>query len=236
VSYLVVLTALWMMRPSELVKVPHLEHAKGSVRTAVRYIVDMPSLRIAFVMLMVIGTLGYNLNVELPLFVERSLHEGDSAFTFLYTVFAIGALGSALVVAHHQLVHLRNVLIGAGCFGVALVVLAATPTFPLAIPVLLVLGVTSILYFTPTTAIVQVDADPALHGRILALQTVLLVGTAPIGGPIDGAIADVLGARAPLLIGGVAALLAAAWGLVAARRAHALHREGGGQTMVTRSR
>lgn len=222
VSYLVVLGALWMMRPSELLKVPHLEKAKGPVRAAVRYIVDMPSLRIAFVMLMVIGTLGYNLNVELPLFVERSLHDGDSAFTFLYTIFAIGALVSALVVAHHQLVHLRNVLIGAGCFGIALVVLSATPTLGLAIPVLLVLGVTSILYFTATTAIVQVDADPALHGRILALQTVLLVGTAPIGGPIDGAIADALGARAPLLIGGIAALLAALWGLLAARRAHAL--------------
>jgi hypothetical protein len=103
-----------------------------------------------------------------------------------------------------------------------MLLLAATPGLGVAIPVLLALGVSSILYFTATTAIVQVDADPSLHGRILALQTVLLVGTAPIGGPIDGAIADAFGARAPLLLGGVAALGAAAWGLFAARRAHAL--------------
>jgi hypothetical protein len=129
------------------------------------------------------------------------------------------------VVAHRQLVHLRNVLIGAGAFGIALIVLSATPTLGFAIPVLLALGVTSILYFTATTAIVQVDADPSLHGRILALQTVLLVGTAPIGGPIDGAIADFLGARAPLLIGGIAAIAATFWGVLAARRAHAFQRE-----------
>lgn len=222
-SYVFVIVALALMVPAELHRVASPDTRKGAVRTAIRYIARAPSLRIAFVMLIVIGTLGYNLNVELPLFVERSLHDGDSAFTFLYTIFSIGALASALVVAHRQLVHLRNVLIGGAAFGVALVLLAVTPALAFAVPVLLALGVTSILYFTATTAIVQVDADPSLHGRILALQTVLLVGTAPIGGPIDGAIADVLGARAPLLLGGVAALMAATWGLLAARRAHALH-------------
>ena len=50
----------------------------------------------------------------------------------------------------------------------------------------------------------------------------LLIGTAPIGGPIDGAIADVFGARAPLLLGGIAAL-GAALGVLAARARTALH-------------
>jgi MFS family permease len=222
-SYVFVLAALWMMRTSELHRVTSSsDPAKGGVREGIRYVARTPSLRIAFLMLLVIGTLGYNLNVELPLFVERSLHQGDSTFTFLYTLFAIGALASALVVANRQLVHLRNVLIGATAFGVALLLLAVTPSLGLAIPVLLALGVSSILYFTATTAIVQVDADPSLHGRILALQTVLLMGTAPIGGPIDGAIADALGARAPLLLGGFAALGAASWGILAARRARVL--------------
>ena len=71
---------------------------------------------------------------------------------------------------------------------------------------------------TATTAIVQVRADPRMHGRVLALQTVLLVGTTPVGGPIMGAIADALGARVPLVIGGTAALLAALFGLVVGRR------------------
>ena len=223
-SYVFVIIALAMMRTSELHRVAAsaTQATKGAVRAAVRYIRHTPSLRIAFVMLMVIGTLGYNLNVELPLFVERSLHQGDSTFTFLYTVFSIGALASALVVANRQLVHLRNVLIGGGAFGIALLLLAATPSLGVAVPVLLAIGVSSILYFTATTAIVQVDADPSMHGRILALQSVLLIGTAPIGGPIDGAIADAFGARTPLLLGAVAALGATAWGVLAARRAHML--------------
>jgi MFS family permease len=223
-SYVFVIIALAMMRTDELHRVTKsaTEATKGAVRTAIRYIRQTPSLRIAFVMLMVIGTLGYNLNVELPLFVERSLHQGDSTFTFLYTLFSIGALAAALVVANRQLVHLRNVLIGGGLFGIALLLLALTPSIGVAVPVLVFIGVASILYFTATTAIVQVDSDPSMHGRILALQSVLLVGTAPIGGPIDGAIADVFGARAPLLLGAVAAFAATAWGVLAARRAHML--------------
>ena len=55
-------------------------------------------------------------------------------------------------------------------------------------------------------------------GRILALQTVLLVGTAPIGGPISGVIADAFGARAPVVVGGVAAIVAGIWGFATTRR------------------
>jgi len=220
-SYVFVLAALWMMRPSELLRVETPPPAKGAVRAGLRYVARMPNLRIAFFTLAVVGTLGYNLTVELPLLVERTLHHGDAAFTFLYAVFSVGALASALVVAQRRLVHLRHILIGAASFGASLLGLALVPNLALAVPVVLVVGMTSILYFTATTAIVQVEADQAMHGRILALQSVLLIGTAPIGGPIDGALADAFGARTPLVLGAIASMAAAGFGALAARRAHA---------------
>ena len=71
---------------------------------------------------------------------------------------------------------------------------------------------------TATTAIAQIRTEQHMIGRVLAIQTVLLIGTTPIGGPILGAISDTIGARAPVLIGGIGALAAAAFGLLAARR------------------
>src|SRR5262249_57806815 len=103
ISYVFVITALWMMRPSELIRVATPPRAKGAVRAGLRYVAGMPNLRIAFITLAVVGTLGYNLSVELPLLVERSLHHGDAAFTFLYVVFSVGALASALFVAQRRL-------------------------------------------------------------------------------------------------------------------------------------
>ena len=218
VSYLFVLGALWMMRPAELRRVPVPEKAKGEVRAGLRYIATMPNLWIPFVMLAVVGIFGYNFNVVFPLLVERGLGGTDGTFTLIYTVFSAGALVSALVAAHYDLVHVRHIIVGSAAFGAALMVLSVVPNVGFAFPVVFLVGVTSILYMTATTAIVQVEADPAMHGRILGLQTVLMIGTAPIGGPILGAIADAYGARAPVVIGGVASIAAAGWGLVAIRR------------------
>ena len=71
---------------------------------------------------------------------------------------------------------------------------------------------------TATTAIAQVEAKQEMHGRVLALQTVLIGAPLAIGGPILGWIADTFGARAPMIVGGVAALTAAAIGTWASRR------------------
>ena len=218
-SYVFVLIALAMMRTAELRRAEPRPRAKGEIRAALRYVRGFPNLRTPFVMLAVVGVLAYNLNVSLPLFIEQSLHRGDSAFTVAYAVFSLGALVSALVVANRSLVRVRHIVMGSFAFGAAMVALAPAPNMVVAVPVVFLVGVTSILYMTSTTAIVQVEADPVMHGRILALQTILLVGTAPIGGPIVGLLADLLGARAPLLVGGLASIAAGVWGLAATRRA-----------------
>jgi hypothetical protein len=93
------------------------------------------------------------------------------------------------------------------------------PGLAAAFPVAALVGATSVAYMTAMTAIVQIRSDPHMIGRVLALQTVLLIGTTPIGGPILGAVADASGARVPVLIGGVAALLAAGFGALVTRRA-----------------
>ena len=169
-------------------------------------------------MLAVIGTLGYNFTVTLPLFVTRSIGGTDGSFTLLYAVYSLGAVMSALVVANRRLVRLRHIILGAAALGATMLVLASVPSVAAAIPAVLLVGMASILYVTSTTAIVQVEADPSMHGRVLAIQTVLLVGTAPIGGPLLGGIADALGARAPLVLGGAACLGAATWAWVVGRR------------------
>jgi MFS family permease len=73
---------------------------------------------------------------------------------------------------------------------------------------------------TGTTTIVQLEARRDMQGRLLALQTVLLGGSAAIGGPLLGWIADKAGARVLMELGGVACLAAAAFGLVMSRRFH----------------
>jgi MFS family permease len=217
-SYLVVLGALWMMRPAELRRLAPRPRARGDIRAGLRYVADNPNLWVSFVMLGAVGMLAYNFTVTLPLFAIRSLHGGDGAFTLLYSTFSAGAVVSALVIANKGLVHIRHIVIGSAALGLTMLGLATVPNVDVAIPAAFLVGLTSILYMTSTTAIIQVEADPALHGRILALQTFVLGGTIVLGGPILGWLADALGARAPIVLGGIVCLVAAVWGLATNRR------------------
>jgi MFS family permease len=221
ISYVTVLFALWRMRPSELRPIPVTPRGKGQVREGIRYVRHVPELWLTFVMLAVIGTLSYNFSVVFPLFVEHGLHGNDTAYTLVYSVFSVGSLAGALAVAHRTRIGVSHIVSGAAAFGASMLLLALAPSVAVVFPLVLLVGASSIAYMTATTAIVQVRADPRMHGRVLALQTVLLIGTTPIGGPILGAVADVWGARVTVVIGGAAALLAAAWGAaVWRRRAH----------------
>jgi MFS family permease len=172
----------------------------------------VPVLWITFAMLAAIGTLSYNFGVTLPLFVTGALHSSEGTFTVLYSIFSLGSVVGALVVAHRGLVRLRHIILGAAALGVTTLLLAAVPSVEVAVPAVFLVGTASILYLTGTTAIVQVEARPEMHGRVLSLQSVVLIGTVPVGGPFLGWLADTLGGRAPLLAGGIVSLLAAGFG------------------------
>jgi MFS family permease len=218
-SYLFVLAALWMMRTAELRAIPVTPKGKGQVRAGLRYVRSVPELRVTFVMLAIIGVVSYNFSVVFPLFIEKGLHGSDADYTLVYAAFSAGSLAGALAVARRRAIGLRHVVVGAAAFGVSLLVMALATDPVHAYPIAVVLGASSISYMTATTTIAQLQADPRMHGRVLALQTVLLIGTTPIGGPILGAIADSLGPRSVVVIGGLGALAAAAFGLVTGRRA-----------------
>jgi len=218
ISYLAVLICLVMMRPAELHREPTNIRSRGDVREGLRYVRSQPTLWISFSMLAAIGMLAYNFNVTLPLFVADVLHRTESVFTVLYSVFSCGAVVCALIVAHRGLVRIRHVLLGAVALGIAMLLFAFVSRVAVAMSLMFLVGMASILYMTSTTAIVQVETKREFHGRVLALQTVLIAGTTLIGGPVLGWLADTLGGRAPIILGGVVCLLSAGFGYGAARR------------------
>jgi MFS family permease len=169
-SYLAVIFSLYRMRPTELHREPSKPRMKGEIRAGLRYVAETPSLWVSFAMLAAIGTLAYNFNVTLPLFVTDTLHSSATTFTILYSIFSCGAVIGALFVANRGLVRMRHIIMGAAALGVAMLVLATTTKVATASPVMFFVGVGSILYTTATTTMVQVEAKPEVRGRVLALQ------------------------------------------------------------------
>jgi MFS family permease len=221
VSYLAVLAAFFKMNTAELRMPPVAVRAKGQVRAGLAYVRTVPDLWIPLVMMAVVGTLAFNFQVVFTLFVTRTFHSSTGMFTILFSTTAIGSLAGALFTARRTVIEVHNVVFASASFGVAMMVLALAPSLALAFPIGLAVGCTSIAFMTASTAIVQVRADPAMRGRVLALQAIVFLGSTPIGGPLLGAICDAYGARAGLVVGGASALAAAVFGSLAMRRSRA---------------
>jgi len=221
ISYIAVLAGLMMMRTSELNPAVPTRRGKGQIRAGLHYAKSKPELWVPLVMMAIVGTLAFNFTVVMPLFVKRSLHGSDTTFTLVYSVVSVGALAGALFTARRQRATTRHVTMSAAMFGIALLAFAASPALPFAFALALGVGFTSILFMTASTAIVQTQSDPAMRGRVLALQAIVFLGSTPIGGPLLGWICERFGARAGFVVGGLAGLGAAAWGYTATRRADA---------------
>lgn len=218
ISYIAVLICLYQMKPEEIRRQTGQLKRRGEILEGVRYVASIPTLWISFALFGAIGLLATNFNVTLPLFVTDSLHSNERVFTILYSTFSAGAVLSALIVAHRGLVRMRYILTGAVLLGAAMLLLAAMPGVLTAGIAIFLVGMSSILYLTSTTALVQVEAKRAMHGRVLSFQTVLMGGTRLFGGPLLGRLADVAGGRAPIVLGGIVCLLAATFGYWAMRR------------------
>jgi MFS family permease len=212
ISYLAVIWGLWAMRPHELYAIPPGPKGKGQVRQGLRYVFGEPKLLVPLVMMALIGTLAFNFSVTLPLLVKRSLHGDDTTFTILFSILSLGSLLGALSNARRKTITGRNLVVSAFAFGVAMLALSAVPNLLFVFPVGVVMGFASVSFLTSSTAIVQLLADPAYRGRVLALQAMVFLGSTPIGGPIVGWVSDVGGPRAGLVLGGVACLAAAVYG------------------------
>ena len=218
ISYLAVLVCLILMSPAEIRRQKPKPKQRGEILEGVRYVANRPTLWISFAMFGAVGILATNFSTTLPLFVTDSLHRSDREFTILYSVFSAGAVVSALIVAHRGLVKLRNIIVGAALLGAAMLILALTPSVATATVAVFLVGMASILYLTATTALVQVESERAMHGRVLSFQAVLMGGTRLFGGPLLGWLADKSGGRVPIVVGALACLAAAALGHLAARR------------------
>ena len=212
ISYLAVLLGLYLMRTDELRRPPVTPRGKGQVREGLRYVRTVPDLWVPLVMMTLVGTFAFNFSVTMPLFVERTFDGTDATFTILFSVISVGSLIGALATARRTTIEIHDIVIASIGFAVAQLLLAATPSLAVAFPVSVLLGFCSIAFLTASTAIVQVRAAPEMRGRVLALQAMVFLGSTPIGGPIIGAVSQLWGARAGLVIGALSCIAAAAVG------------------------
>jgi MFS family permease len=210
VSFLAVLTSLWLMRQEELVKVDRPDEHPSvlrSVREGLGYARRSPRVRLVLAMTTVVSTVGFNFHVLVPVLASETLDSGPRTFGILSACFGAGALTGALLAAALGRASWKALLAGVGGFSVALLALAPVQTVVLAAALLFVVGVCFTMWTANSQSVLQLSAPDHLRGRVLSLYLFAFAGLAPLGGLLAGWLSDVGGTQLAFLVAGVTGLI-----------------------------
>jgi MFS family permease len=205
-SFLATIAALRLMDPDELHTAEPAPRKSGQLRSALRYVRATPSLLIPLALMAVVGTLSYNFQTLLPLLAKFSFHGQASTFAALTSAMGIGALAGAIGASVRREVGPRLLVAAAVAFGAGLALAAAAPTLDAEVLALALTGAASVTFAAGVNSTLQLRVRPSMRGRVMALYSVVFVGSTPIGGPLMGWISGAAGPRVGLLVGAAAAI------------------------------
>jgi MFS family permease len=193
VSYLPVIVGLALMHPA--VPAERATTSRGNLRGTLRYVAGRRDLAIALSLTAVLGIFAYNFSVLVPVFF-RDVFAADARATGLgLTCMGLGGVVGGVLVAGRMKISLQRVVLTAAVFGIALTMLALAPTIWLGYAGIFLVGAASTTFLSVSGAQIQLGADPAMRGRVTGLYVLALAGSSPIGGPMQGAIAEWASAR-----------------------------------------
>ena len=179
----------------------------GAVRAGLSYVRRSPELWIPLGLMAIVGTLGYNFQSVLPLLADFTFHGGPSTYAALLAAMAVGGIIGALINGARESVT-PALLVGAALvFGLLSLVAAGAPTLALEIAALAPLGAATVTLSASVNSSLQLASEPSMRGRVMALYSIVFLGSTPIGGPLSGWLSQAVDPRAALVMAGVAAIV-----------------------------
>jgi MFS family permease len=212
-SFAAVLYSLTLLRVEELHPQHKAKRTRAGLVEGFRYVWKRPDMKVMLVMLFLIGTFGLNFAIFISTMAVSVFHAGAGRYGFLTTTMAIGTVTGALLAAHRAKPHFVLMPISAGMFGVLLGIAAMLPDYWLFGVALIGVGLSAQTFTTSTNSYMQLAAEPAMRGRIIAIFLAIVMGGTPLGAPLVGWVADTFGPRWALGVGAIAGICAAAVGI-----------------------
>lgn len=177
-----------------------------------KYLKTRPDIWVVLAILFVVTTLGFNFNIFTSTMASAVFHKDASGFGLLSSVIAVGSVTGALLAARRENPRLRYVFWAAGGFGVAGLVASVMPVYVLFAVALTGIGFSSITMLTAANGYVQTTTPAYVRGRVMSIYMAVVMGGAPLGGPLAGWVANEFGPRFALVMAGVAGVVGIAIG------------------------
>lgn len=215
VTFLPLIIILSFIRPRDV------ERSSGdrSVRAGLRYTRDRPAMPWLILATLSVGWAGDPVNTLAPAYAD--LFGRDEAFVGLQVAaFGTGSAISSLTVGavRSRIGLLRTTRLGLILMGLGLIAYSAAQNEAMVLGALFVAGVGFLLGVTTTNSNLQWRLDENMRGRVMALWSMAFLGSRPLAGLVDGAVADLTSPRIGVLVA-VLPLLVGWWALRRVERA-----------------
>ena len=203
-SFLAVILALAAMRAEGLPRQEKGSAVGAEIAAGIRYALGTPLVALVLSLLMIVSLFVINHSVMVPLLARDVLHVGAHGFGLLMAALGTGAIVGALTLA--TLVKGQpspSLVIGGAVAASGLtLLLGGIRNFWVAMGVLILVGLSQIVFLASANTTLQMVVPDRMRGRIMSLYAFVWVGVTPIGSLFVGAIAEWFGVSAAYTVGG----------------------------------
>src|SRR6266550_151642 len=220
VSFVMVIAALLAMRARpRQATAPASRITWTAAREGLRFVFAQPIVR-STMLLDFAATLFASATALLPIFAQDILHVGARGYGWLYAAPSVGAALAGLVMAYAiDRIERRGVVLlwAVAAYGAATVVFGISRSFWLTLVCLAAVGGADTVSTVIRNIIRQLETPDELRGRMTGVNMIFFMGGPQLGELEAGVVAQLFGAVASVVSGGLGCLLAT--GLVARREA-----------------
>jgi MFS family permease len=218
VSYLAIIFGLLVMRLPPFIRKSTHGSVLAELKEGISYVKHHPVLKGVILLMVVTGLFGLSFMTLIPAWAVAVLHGDATTNGLLQAARGVGALMTAFWLISLGNFRFKGKLVTIGVFAVPIltVIFSFIRSVPVALGVLVVLGMANLLIANLSTILVQMNADDRLRGRVMGVYTFVFFGFMPLGSLWIGAAADLFSEQTAIIICGVMSLVGAAiiWKLV----------------------
>jgi len=212
VSFIAVIAGLALMkmnRPRLAIEGSPLEN----IIEGFKFVAQSGPVRALMLLLGLVSFTAMPYAVLMPLFADKILHGGAQALGLLMGCSGLGALGGAITLAMRKSLKVLRAWVAISCagFGVALLLFSFSRLLWLSAVLLVPAGFCMMIQMASSNTLIQSMVPDRLRGRVMSVYAMTFMGMAPLGALLAGSLAHKLGAPMTVGIGGVVAIVGAAF-------------------------
>jgi len=192
------------------------ETLSGATVAAIRYVRNSPAILTLLLRTGVVLFFSSSLFALLPS-VARDVDKRAIGYGLLLGCFGAGAIGGALIMQMLRARFSTEMIVSAGVvvLGIVIVTMPRLHSLSALAPVILASGAAWVLFISLINALVQNLAPDWVRARVLAIFTLVYMGSFALGSAAWGGVAQHQGVRAALIYSGIGTVASAMIGLIA---------------------